>query len=89
MLLQATREMGWLIGLIIGALIFAVIGNAVEKGQPPGPGLREGQDRFFIQNQLGMIISIIAFCPWSSSSSPTRTSVASRRGSSVPLPPLP
>ena len=53
-----------LIGLIIGALIFAVIGNVLwKKANRLDPASEKDKTRFFIQNQLGMIISIIAFLP--------------------------
>ncbi|MCB0694424.1 MAG: hypothetical protein H6568_08185 [Lewinellaceae bacterium] len=64
MLRKPPVEMGWLIGLIIGALIFAVIGNVLwKKANRLDPASEKDKTRFFIQNQLGMIISIIAFLP--------------------------
>ena len=54
----------WLIGLIVGALIFAVIGSLLwKKANRYNPASEKDKIRFFIQNQLGLIISIIAFLP--------------------------
>jgi len=53
-----------LIVLIIAALIFAVIGSLVwKKANRFDPASEKDKVRFFIQNQLGVIISIIAFLP--------------------------
>ncbi|MCF8238279.1 MAG: hypothetical protein K9I85_09005 [Saprospiraceae bacterium] len=61
---QPPVNMGWLIGLIIGALVFAVIGNVLwKKANRLDPASEKDKTRFFIQNQLGLIISIIAFLP--------------------------
>jgi hypothetical protein len=57
-------NMTWLIGLIIGALIFAVIGNILwKKANRLDPASEKNKFKFFIQNQLGLIISVIAFLP--------------------------
>jgi hypothetical protein len=54
----------WLIILIAGALLFAVIGNLLwKKSNRFDPASEKESVKFFIQNQLGMIISIIAFLP--------------------------
>lgn len=54
----------WLIGLIVADLIFAVIGNVLwKKSNRLDPASERDQTRFFIQNQLGVIISVIAFLP--------------------------
>lgn len=56
--------MGWLIGLIIGALIFAVIGNLLwRKANRLDPASEKNEFKFFVQNQLGAIISVLAFLP--------------------------
>lgn len=49
---------------IIGALIFAVIGSLLwKKANRLDPASEKDRVKFFIQNQLGLIISIIAFLP--------------------------
>ena len=54
----------WLIALIVAALIFAVIGSLLwKKANRYSPASEKDKIRFFIQNQLGLIISIIAFLP--------------------------
>jgi hypothetical protein len=54
----------WLIILIAVALIFAVAGNLLwKKANRFDPASNKDKFRFFIQNQLGLIISIIAFLP--------------------------
>lgn len=53
-----------LIVLIIAALIFAVIGSLLwKKANRLDPASEKEKVKFFIQNQLGLIISIIAFLP--------------------------
>ena len=54
----------WLIVLIAAALIFAVIGSLLWKNANRlDPASEKDKVKFFIQNQLGLIISIIAFLP--------------------------
>ncbi|MHC1705980.1 MAG: hypothetical protein AB9842_00520 [Bacteroidales bacterium] len=54
----------WLIVLIVVDLIFAVIGSLLwKKSNRFDPASEKDKVRFFIQNQLGVIISIIAFLP--------------------------
>lgn len=54
----------WLIGLIVADLIFAVIGSILwQKSNRLDPASERDQVRFFIQNQLGLIIAILAFLP--------------------------
>lgn len=54
----------WLIALIVAALIFAVIGSLLwKKANRYNPASEKDRIRFFIQNQLGLIVSIIAFLP--------------------------
>ncbi|MCX6557151.1 MAG: hypothetical protein NTW95_06935 [Candidatus Aminicenantes bacterium] len=56
--------MAWLIALIAADLIFAVIGNLLWKNANKlSPASEKDPVRFFIQNQLGAIISVIAFLP--------------------------
>jgi hypothetical protein len=54
----------WLIGLIVVDLIFAVIGSVLwKKSNRLDPASEKDKTRFFDQNQLGLIISVIAFLP--------------------------
>lgn len=54
----------WLIVLIVAALIFTVIGSLLwKKSNRLNPASEKDKFRFFVQNQLGLIISIIAFLP--------------------------
>lgn len=53
-----------LIVLIVADLIFAVIGSLLwKKSNRLDPASEKDKTKFFIQNQLGLIISIIAFLP--------------------------
>ncbi|HJW30671.1 MAG TPA: hypothetical protein VJ508_15665, partial [Saprospiraceae bacterium] len=57
-------NMTLLIVFIVADLIFAVIGNLVWKqSNRLDPASVKDQVKFFVQNQLGMIISVIAFLP--------------------------
>ncbi len=57
-------KMALLIALIAADLIFAVIGNLLWKSANRlSPASEKEPVRFFIQNQLGVIISVIAFLP--------------------------
>lgn len=54
----------WLIGLIVADLIFAVTGSLLwKKANRFDPASEKDKFKFFIQNQLGAIISMIAFLP--------------------------
>ncbi|MCB9081665.1 MAG: hypothetical protein H6555_08145 [Lewinellaceae bacterium] len=54
----------WLIGLIVVDLIFAVVGSLLwKKSNRLDPASEKDKVKFFIQNQLGLIIGIIAFLP--------------------------
>ena len=54
----------WLIILIVIDLIFAVIGNLLwKKANRFDPASEKEKLRFFVQNQLGAIIAVIAFLP--------------------------
>lgn len=54
----------WLIVLIGVTLIFTVIGSLLwKKSNRLNPASEKEKFRFFVQNQLGLIISIIAFLP--------------------------
>ncbi len=57
-------KMTWLIVLIVADLIFAVIGNLLwKKANRFDPASEKEKFRFFVQNQLGAIIAVIAFLP--------------------------
>src|SRR4030042_3405992 len=61
---QAPVNTTLLIILIVTALIFAVIGSLLwKKANRLDPASEKDKVKFFIQNQLGLIISIIAFLP--------------------------
>jgi hypothetical protein len=54
----------WLIVLIVADLIFAVIGNLLwKKANHFDPASEKEKFKFFVQNQLGAIIAVIAFLP--------------------------
>jgi hypothetical protein len=53
-----------LIGLLAGIAIFAIAGNLMWKAaNKHDPASKSEPTRFFIQNQLGAIITVIAFLP--------------------------
>lgn len=57
-------EMVWLIVLIAVDLVFAIVGSLLwKKANRFDPASQKEKFRFFIQNQLGAIISVIAFLP--------------------------
>ncbi|MEP7195817.1 MAG: hypothetical protein ABI851_04815 [Saprospiraceae bacterium] len=57
-------NMTWLIVLIVADLIFAVLGSILwKKSNRFDPASEKDKFRFFLQNQLGLIISFIAFLP--------------------------
>jgi hypothetical protein len=54
----------WLIVLIAADLVFAVIGNLLwKKANRFDPASEKEKFKFFVQNQLGAIIAVIAFLP--------------------------
>lgn len=54
----------WLISLLVADLVFVVIGALLwKKANRLDPASKEDKFKFFIQNQLGLIIAIIAFLP--------------------------
>jgi hypothetical protein len=64
MMKKAPINTTWLIVLIVADLIFAVIGNLLwKKANRFDPASEKDGFKFFIQNQLGAIISVIAFLP--------------------------
>jgi dipeptide/tripeptide permease len=57
-------SMAWLIGLIVVDLGLVILGSVLwKKSNRLDPASEKDKARFFIQNQLGVIISIIAFLP--------------------------
>ncbi len=57
-------KMAWLIALIAADLVFAVVGNLLwKKANRFDPASEKEPFKFFIQNQLGAIIAVIAFLP--------------------------
>lgn len=53
-----------LIGLLVGIAIFAIAGNLLWKAaNRHDPASESDKSRFFFQNQLGAIITLIAFLP--------------------------
>lgn len=54
----------WLIVLVVADLIFAVAGSLLwQKANRFDPASERDKVRFFIQNQLGLILAILAFLP--------------------------
>src|SRR4051795_6251883 len=53
-----------LIGILVGIAIFAIAGSFMWKAANKHDPARESEPfRFFVQNQLGAIITVIAFLP--------------------------
>ena len=53
-----------LIGLLVGIAIFAIAGNLLWKAANRyDPARKSDKSKFFFQNQLGAIITLIAFVP--------------------------
>ncbi len=53
-----------LISLMVGIAIFAIAGSILwKKSNKHDPASKEDKVKFFVQNQLGMIITLIAFVP--------------------------
>ena len=64
MLPDLANKMAWLIALIVADMIFAIVGSMLwKKSNRLDPASQKEPVKFFIQNQLGAIISIIAFLP--------------------------
>jgi len=54
----------WLIALIVVDLIFVIIGSLLwKKANRFDPASKKDKVKFFLQNQLGVFISVIAFLP--------------------------
>ncbi|HEU4705153.1 MAG TPA: hypothetical protein VFS45_05550 [Sphingomicrobium sp.] len=57
-------NLGLLIGLLVGIAIFAIAGSLMWKAaNKHDPARRSEKFKFFVQNQLGAIITLIAFLP--------------------------
>lgn len=57
-------NLGLLIGILVGIAIFAIVGNLLWKAaNKHDPASRADGFKFFVQNQLGAIITLIAFVP--------------------------
>lgn len=53
-----------LVGLLIGIAVFAIIGNFLwKRANENDPASKADKARFFFQNQLGAIVTLIAFLP--------------------------
>ncbi|MBN1197333.1 MAG: hypothetical protein JXA62_07995 [Candidatus Aminicenantes bacterium] len=64
LLLKPPINTTWLIVLIAVDLVFVVIGSLLwKKANRLDPASEKDKFRFFVQNQLGVIIAIIAFLP--------------------------
>ena len=54
----------WMISFIVADLIFVVVGSMLrKKANRFDPASKKDTIKFFIQNQLGVIIAVIAFLP--------------------------
>jgi hypothetical protein len=57
-------NLGLLIGILVGIAIFAIAGSLLWKAaNKKNPASKADTFRFFVQNQLGAIITLIAFLP--------------------------
>jgi hypothetical protein len=60
----ASGNMPLLIGLLVGIAIFAIAGSMLWKAaNKHSPATKSEPFRFFVQNQLGAILSLLAFLP--------------------------
>jgi len=58
------EKLWWLIGFIVGIGVFALAGSFLwKKANRLDPASEKDKFRFFVQNQLGVIITVIAFLP--------------------------
>jgi hypothetical protein len=53
----------WLIVTIVGILILSVVGSMLWKSRRLDPASEKDSFRFFVQNQLGAIMGVLAFLP--------------------------
>ena len=57
-------NMGLLIGILVGIAIFAIAGNLMWKSaNKQDPASKADSAKFFFQNQLGAIVTLVAFLP--------------------------
>src|SRR5690606_8749642 len=64
LLFKEPINMTWIIILIVIDLILAVIGSVLwKKSNRLDPASEKNKFMFFMQNQLGLVVSIIAFLP--------------------------
>jgi hypothetical protein len=62
--LMHDETMMWLIAAIVGILVLAVTGSWLwKKANRLDPASEKDKTRFFIQNQLGAILGVLAFLP--------------------------
>ena len=60
----ATQSWVWMIGLMVVDLVLVIVGSSLwKKANRLDPASRADKVRFFVQNQLGVIVSVIAFLP--------------------------
>lgn len=61
---QIENFMAWVIGLIIVDLVLAIIGSMLwKKSNRLDPASEKNSFLFFMQNQLGVVVAVIAFLP--------------------------
>lgn len=61
---QAENFMAWVIGLIVVDLALAIIGSMLwKKSNRLDPASEKNGFKFFMQNQLGVVVAVIAFLP--------------------------
>lgn len=59
-----TTKMWWVIGLVVVIGIFAITGSLLwKKANRLDPASEKNKFRFFVQNQLGAIMAVLAFLP--------------------------
>lgn len=64
MYVKPENQLFWLIGLIVADLIMVIIGSQFwKKGNDIDPAKKADKVKFFLQNQMGLIVSILAFFP--------------------------
>ena len=61
---QVENFMAWTIGLIVVDLALAIIGSVLwKKSNRLDPASEKNGFKFFMQNQLGVVVAVIAFLP--------------------------
>jgi len=57
-------RMYWMLGLIVADLIFVIIGSQFwKKANYIDPASEKNKVAFFFQNQMGLVVSVLAFLP--------------------------